>query len=191
MSRNAKIVIGLVCLCLALCAGTTILAVSAVGLAGVTAGRTIDTDPAHVNAAAAQIADFDLPAGWKPDHTTEIAGWLLAAYTPGDGHSHIYLVQGPSNVVLDQPALDLAAQLLGTPRADSSARSQVVGSINATIRGQKTVLITSRDWNHDNQPFQTVTTVFQGKGGPAFVSVSSPLGVWDQADVERFIASIH
>ena len=47
--------------------------------------------------AAAEIADFDLPAGYYADFSTTLMGYEVAAYTRGDGPSHIYLIQSDMN----------------------------------------------------------------------------------------------
>ncbi len=60
-----------------------------------------------------------------------------------------------------------------------------------TIRGQAVTLVTGQGVNSDGQAYRTVTGTFQGKGGPALLSVESPASSWNQDAVDRFIASIH
>ncbi len=184
MSTLAKLVIGILCLMVVSCAGVAVLAAGSIGALGSIAVRTLDSDPARVNAAAARIADFELPDGWRPDSTAEIVGHLIVSYATGDGHSHLYLVQGPRNVVLDQPAVDLIMLMLG------ANRGQPAGTAQATIRGLSVPLAVGQGVNHDGEPFQTLTGVFTGKGGPVFVSIEMPLSTWNQPAVDGFIASI-
>ena len=54
---------------------------------------SLSTDPANVTNAAAEIADFDLPAGYYADFSSDVMGYSVAAYTRGDGPSHLYLIQ--------------------------------------------------------------------------------------------------
>ena len=54
---------------------------------------THSTDTENVSAAAVNIAEFNLPAGYYPGFASEVMGYQVAAYTRGDGPSHIYLIQ--------------------------------------------------------------------------------------------------
>ncbi len=176
MSTYRKIsVLGLL---LALCAGSL-------------AGCSLRTDVSSVNAAAAKIADFTLPAGWSPEAAVEIDGYLFVSFAPGDGHSHIQFIQAPPNANVDQATLERYIQQASQSRDyDRNTRSQVVGSQPATIRGQAVTLLVSEGTNSDRQPFRSLTGAFQGKAGVALLSVEAPVSSWNQAAVDQFIASI-
>ena len=81
----------------------------------------------------------------------------------------------------------LAAQTRGY---DRYTRTQVVGQQQVTVRGQTVTLVLSEGTNSSGQPYRTLTGVFQGKGGPALLSVEAPLSQWNQAEVDAFLASI-
>ncbi len=180
MSTLAKIVIGTAALLLVLCVGGAILTAGSLGFF---AARTDQADPAGVNAAAARIADFSLPPSYSPEATAEIAGYLFVSYAPGDGHSHIQFVQAPADAQVDQAALEIYIQrAAGSRGAEVSAPSRVVGSSQATIRGQTVTLVVGEAINLDGQPFRTLTGVFDGKGGPALLSVESPISSWNQEE---------
>ncbi len=180
MSTLAKIVIGTAALLLVLGVGGAILTAGSLGFF---AARTVQADPAGVNAAAARIADFSLPPGYSPEATAEIAGYLFVSYAPGDGHSHIQFVQAPADVHVDQATLEgYIQQAPGSRGYDTGARSQVVGSQRATIRGLTVMLVVGEAIDHDGQPFRTLTGVFDGKGGPALLSVESPISSWNQEE---------
>ncbi len=165
----------------------TLLVLSIIGLTGC----SIRSDATSVNATSSTIADFTLPAGYKPEATAEIAGYRFVSYAPGDGHSHIQFVQAPAGASVDQAALEGYLQQAADSRGyDATTRSQVVGSRQATIRGQTVTLVVGEALNHDGQPFRTLTGVFAGKGGTALVSVESPVSSWNQEAVDQFIASI-
>ncbi len=154
-------------------------------------GCSIQSDARSVNAAAAKIADFTLPPGYASEATAEIGGYLFVSYAPGDGHSHIQFVQAPADAPVDQATLEGYLQQAADSRGyASTTHSQVVGSRQATIRGQIVTLVVGEATNHDGQPFRTLTGVFSAKGGTALVSVESPISSWNQEAVDQFIASI-
>jgi len=155
------------------------------------AGCSRRSDAGSINAAAAKIANFSLPAGYSPEATAEIGGYLFVSYAPGDGHSHIQFIQAPADATVDRATLEKYIQQASQNRDyDPNTRSQVVGSFQATIRGQSVTLVISEATNSAHQPYRSVTGVFQGKGGTALLSVESPVNSWNQGAVDQFIASI-
>ena len=44
--------------------------------------------------------------------------------------------------------------------------------------------------NSQKQSYREVTALFQGRGGPALVSISSPASQWDWEQVDLFLASV-
>ncbi len=145
--------------------------------------------PAQVEAVAQSIADFDLPAGYSTDYAVEFLGFSLAAYKPGDGHSHIMLLQAPSGLHIDQSELE---QQLGTGQQhDDQLRLTVVSQEHRTVRGQEASLVISEGISSDGTPIRQYNMVFEGKQGTSLLAITEPLARWDPAIVETFIASIH
>ncbi len=191
MSTLVKLTIAICAVFLIACVGVTILAAGSLGAVGLVAARTIQVNPAVVDASASRIADFTLPSGYRAEATAEIAGYVYVSYAPGDGHSHIQFIQGPKDAVVDQATVEGYLQQAGAKAGYYDRKgSRVVGTGEATIRGQAVTLLIAEAINHDGQPFRTVSAAFQGKGGPAFVSVESPISSWNQEMVDQFIASI-
>ncbi len=191
MSRLSKIVIGAAAVALVLCAGGAILFVTSIGSVLAFSAHTFQSHAAQVDALAASIADFELPTGYRAEAATGIAGFSFVSYAPGDGHSHIQFVQGPANPFVTRDVLEkYAHEAVKYPEADRTTFSRLVGSSETTIRGETVTLVVGEAINHDGEPFRTMSGVFSGKGGPAFVSVESPVSTWNQEAVDRFIASI-
>ncbi len=191
MSRNAKIVIGIVCSVLLLCACVGFVALGALGSLGTIVASAVTTNPAAVEGAAGQIAEFQLPAGYRSEASLSLGGYTFVSFAPGDDHSHIQMVQAPASVKVDEATLDQYAQQANpNVRRDRYSQVRTVGQSQATIRGQNVTLLISEGSNRDGQLYRTMTGVFQGKGGPTLLSVESPVSTWDQAQVDAFIASI-
>ncbi len=192
MNKFAKIVIGAVAVALVLCAGGAILFASSIGTAVALSANAFQAHRPEVDALAAGIADFELPAGYRAEAATGIAGFSFVSYAPRGGPSHIQFVQGPANPLVTREVLQsYAHEAAKYPEADRTSFSRLVGSSETTIRGETVTLVVGEAINHDGEPFRTVSGVFSGKGGPAFVSVESPVSTWNQEAVDRFIASIH
>jgi hypothetical protein len=145
-------------------------------------------DSGEVTSAAAEIADFELPAGYHSDFTANLLGYTVAAYNPGDGNSHLYLIQSEKESDAEKLEQMLAELVPGSK--DSNTRLTVVENRPATIRGQEVTLVISDGINSDGESYRQVTSAFQGKGGPALLVLSEPIERWDQSAVDAFIASI-
>ncbi len=149
---------------------------------------TLKTDTDKVASAAAAIADFDLPAGYSPEFSASLGDYALVSYTPGDGHSHLYLIQ--SQVAADADKLAQAMKDIVPGASDPEFRMTVLETRPITVRGQETTLIISEGITEEGETYRQVTAAFQGKGGPALLVLSEPVTRWNQETVETFIASI-
>lgn len=145
-------------------------------------------DPQHVTELASKIADFDLPAGYSPEFTTEIAGYTLAAYKGTAGPSHLYLIQSENEA--DGEELERMLTQLVPGSSDPNTRLTVIENRTATVRGQEAAMIVSEGTNSENVPYRQVTVGFQGKGGPAMLVFSETIEQWNQESVDAFFQSI-
>jgi len=152
--------------------------------------------PADVAEKAATIAEFSVPEGYQPELGVDLAGYTVVSYNPGDGHSHLYLVQSRNDKDLTPEKMEeLLSQAQPGSQAepwqkDRTTRLTVVETRPATIRGQATTLVISEGTNGEGDPYRQLTTAFQGKGGPALLVLEEPVDRWDDARMDRLIASI-
>jgi len=153
---------------------------SAVGLTGCTPGR--------IASLAEKIADFDLPEGYSPELGIEADGYILVGYAPKAGQGHIYMFQAPASAGLD--ANELQAEIQKYRPDLKSGRTSVMETRPINIRGQQVSLVISEGTNSDGKPYLEYTAVFQGKTGPALVSITSVEANWSEADITAFLAAI-
>jgi len=159
-----------------------------VGLAACSAAPAVNTDPAEVSRAANNIADFDLPLDYQPEFSASLAGYTMAAFNPGDGHSHLYLIQSQKEADGEMLAKSLQEFVPGL--SDSYTRMTVIETLPVSVRGQDTTLIISENTNSEGELYRQAMAAFQGKGGPALLVLSEPVDRYDQAAVDAFLASI-
>jgi hypothetical protein len=148
----------------------------------------MNTKSDDVAKAAASIAEFALPANYAPEFTAQLGGYTAVAYNPGDGHSHLYLIQ--SDKEADREKLAQALTDLVPGSSDPNTRLTVVENRATTIRGEAATVVISDGVNHDGNTYRQVTVAFQGKGGPALLVLSEPSESWDQSIVDALLASI-
>ncbi len=202
MTRNTKIVLGVVAglLVLCLCAGVAgLAAVTAVARTAYQApvqGPVIEravrvqpfSDPAFAERAPVQ---YDMPAGWREDLALHIFGFDMAALAGGDGHSHIFLMQVPPERDAQSSLREALAQLDVSRTAYRNGMAfRKVGQAQVTLRGQPVAMTISEGTNRDGESYRQLTGVAADATAQLVVVIEQPVKSWDQALVDRFIASI-
>ncbi len=157
-------------------------------LAACSTDATINTNAEKVISAAAEVTDFDLPAGYSPEFTASFDAYTLVSYTPSKGSSHLYLVQ--SQDANDGEKLLQAMVDIIPGEYDPEAGMTVIETRPVTVRGEQTTLILSEGSNGDGEHYRQAMVTFTGNGGPTLLVYSTPLASWDIETVETLIASI-
>lgn len=189
MSRNAKIVAGILGTVLSLCMGGMILLFTIpVLLTRGEAGRAA-LSAVTVAELAPTIADFKVPADYEATYSTRFTGFCLVHYDGRDDRSHITLFQAPSWVEVDEQ--QLAAQMREALPDHGSNLMQLkqVSSQAAIIRGQAVTLTINEGMHTSGELYRVVSGVFQGKSGPTLLTMAAPAASWDEAAVVSFLAS--
>lgn len=150
----------------------------------------VTTDTARIEALAAEIADFDLPAGYAPEYGGRWQGATLVAYHAGDGPRHLMFLQAEEGS--DLAKLNTEAALAEVTSHEHSYYSGLaeVEERTVTVRGETTSMVVSEGTNGDGLAYRQVTVPFTGNNGPALVNLTGPIDGWDWAIVEAFLASI-
>ena len=150
--------------------------------------QRVDDAQANVTAVSDTIADYTLPAGFGDGDAVSIAGFSMVSYTDVDGRSHIYLIQAPPNLVLDQA--DLERQMRQAAGTSEWTETTVIDYQPSYIRGEEATLVISEGVSHDDQRYRSASGLFEGKEGLALVNISAPASSWDQEMVDAFIESL-
>lgn len=153
--------------------------------------KSMTGDPGAVQEAAAKIADLELPEGYRADYAVNMAGFTMAAYNPGDGHSHLMLIQFPSGAHLDEAEMrrQVGKVARNAGRNDYDG-VKMVAQVPVTIRGQQVTATINEGVSSDGQPFRMAVAAFEGKSGPALVMLEEPIARWDQARMDALFASM-
>ncbi len=204
MTRNTKIVLGVVAglLVLCMCAGIAgFAALTAVArtayqapIQGPVVERAVRVQPAPGDSIFAERApvQYDLPTGWREDLARHIFGVDMTALGGSDGHSHIFLLQIPperdaQSSLREALALDHAGSRMAYR---NGVQFRQVGQTQATLRGQPVTMTISEGTNRDGETYRQLTGVAADGTAQLVVLIEQPAKTWDQAMVDRFIASI-
>jgi len=149
----------------------------------------LNTGQDKVTAIAAEIADFELPAGYSPEFTASFDVYTLVSYAPGKGSTHLYLVQ--SQDAADTEKLLQAMKDIIPGEYDPEAGMTVIETRPISVRGEQTILILSEGANGDGESYRQAMVAFKGNSGPALLVFSTPVAAWNLETLEALIASIH
>lgn len=166
----------------------TIIAITLLAILSACGTIEVTNDSQHVEKLASKIADFELPAGYVSEFSTEMAGYTLAMYKGTSDPSHLYLIQSEKEA--DGEELERMLTQLAPGSSDPNTRMTVIENRPISVRGQDVTLVISDGVNHEGESYRQATVAFQGKGGPALLVLSESLELWDDESVGAFLASI-
>ena len=158
-------------------------------LTACTSNTAVQTAVDQIANAADKIADIDLPAGYQPEFSASLEGYTLISYNPGDGHSHLYLIQ--SEKESDGEKLASMVEQIAPGSHDPQTRMTIIETRPVIVREQEVTLVLSEGVTSEGETYRQVTVAFQGKGGPALLMLSEPVERWNQESIDSFMASIH
>jgi len=191
MSKNTKIILGVLIGIVILCIIVGVIGVVALGYAGNKLAEAVHTDPAKVQEIASSVAEFDLPAGFEAPFAMDLAGYTFLGYTGSDEQSHIFFLKIPANASASQEELDqIAKQAMQQQGNSNNAEMTVVGEQQVTIRGQQVNMTVSEGTSSNGHTYRQQAGFFKGKGGLTYIAIEMPTATWDQNKVDAFLASI-
>lgn len=167
---------------------TMLVVLLSILLAGCNTDAAFNTKDAEVTRTAAGIADFDLPAGYQPEFTVSLDGYTLVAFSPGDDHSHLYLIQ--SKDPADSERLSQGLDELVPGMNDPQSRMTVLETRTVSVRGKDAALVISEGINGEGMHYRQAVLAFEGKAGPALLAFSEPIATWNTDQVDVLISSI-
>ena len=199
MSKNTKIVIGIVIgivvLCFCICIG--------IWGAFLITGKAISESTLVENSDEAQtlahnIVDYDLPPGYRELGAFDI-GIFKMVIINGEG-TDTYNVSSPVIIIAEIPI----SLVMGEEEMIRQIQSNMEKSMGnqrfemvlvdekpVTIRGQEVTLFTYEGTSDRGTAMkQVVTSIFDGKNGSVMLMIFGEEAGWDQAEVDAFINSI-
>jgi hypothetical protein len=191
MSKNTKIIIGVVAGLLVLCLIACGVGVLALGWFGNRVASSVKEDPAGAASAAAQIADIPLPAGYQADASMEILGIKFITFKNlSDEKAMMMLAQVPDSGQSGSLDVNQIQKAMQQQSGQNLSGLKTIDSRTATVRGQPASVLIQEGENANNETFRQMIVTFQGKGGLALLTVFGPSQSWDQSAYDQMIESI-
>jgi len=151
-------------------------------------GDMFKLDPQQTRELATQIADYELPSGYKELFGMTTMGLITATFTNADNSVTLMLFQ------TEQGSLPDVGTYLNSSGNNSSGTEKItweqVGTRAATIRGEKTNLTVYAGTTDTGKKSNAWTGKFTGKGGKAMLLILGPAAGWNEAELDAFVKSL-
>lgn len=193
MSRNAKIITGILGTLFVMCICIGVGGYFALQRAGEAFEGAFITEPDEVAKVAEKIVDYDLPAGYNEQFGMSFFGFDVVAFGPdgASGETLIMLMQFPESAGLSEEEMqEQMSQAMEGQNQGQSFDLKQVAQEPVMIRDQEVILNVSEGRGNEGEGIRQVSGVFEGKNGTVFLMITGPIERWDEGAVDEFIGSI-
>ncbi|MBK7895928.1 MAG: hypothetical protein WAS33_20340 [Candidatus Promineifilaceae bacterium] len=191
MSRNTKIVVGIIGGILAVCCLIAIVAALVLPRMFENFAESVD-DPAAAADVASDIVDYDLPSGYEEQGAMNFLGFRMAFITGTNEQSMIMLAEFPASLAGDEEQMQQQMRdAFANQTGNQNVNLEFVGSEDVTINGQTVTLGTYEGSDENGTGFRQILGVFEAKSGsPAMLMIMGPRDSWDEDGIGRFLDSL-
>ncbi len=194
MSRNAKIIIGIIAGLVVLCLCVSVLGFFALRSAGSLMLQAMDLseEPQEVANIAQGIVEYELPAGYSEQFGMSFFGFDVAAFGTGNSNDPIImLMQFPQETGLSQAEMEQQMrQAVQGQLGQQYSEMPVVDQQTIIVRDQEVTLTVREGTGEDGTTIRQLTGVFQGKDGVVMLMIVGNQQNWDQGAIDTFLNSL-
>ena len=185
---NRNLLIGIAAVgALCLCAGLAGFLV--VRELGTRVTQSFKTDPTEVAKVSGRIAQFDIPAGYKPGMAMSLLNYDTVILSPSNGQTdQMIMLMQMNGVAAPDPAQ--MQRTLEQQSGQSGNNMKVVDSYVTTIRGKQTTVTVQESDARQGYVLRQLFAIFKGNSGAAILMIQGNKNTWDQKLADQFIASI-
>lgn len=192
MNRNLKIALIILGIVIILCLCTCAVGLVAFQYLGRTMGNMVSTDPTQAAQVASQIATFETPPGFE-EGSMEFFGFQ-AVFLHGSGSqadTTIIMMQFPQGIALSQEQMRQQVETFANQQSGPLGLNlSSAGEQDAEVKGQSVTFSVLEGQSNNGIAYRQWAGIFDGNGGPTFLTITAPVDEWDQDLVDSFLASI-
>ena len=191
MSRNTKIVVGIIGGILGVCCLIAIVAALVLPRMFQNFAEGIE-DPAEAAEVAESIVDYDLPSGFEEQGAMNFLGFRMAFISGRDDQTMIMLAEFPASLAGDEEQMQQQMRDAFANRTGSQNVSlEFVGSEDVTINGSETTLGTYEGTDGQGNNVRQIIGVFETKSGsPGMLMIFGNQDNWNEGGISRFLDSL-
>ena len=192
MTRQTKIIIGVVAGVLILCLAICVVGGLFINTLGKNIAADAKPDPDKAAQTAADIADFTPPEGYQPMTGMKILGYTIVVYTKeGSASDFLMLMQIPGLNEMNDTTIQQMQQAIERQGRGNLDNKRVIDTRDLTIRGKPArAIVQEGTTKGGSETVRQLMVAFQGKGGVAMLMLTASAAEWDQASIDQMIESI-
>ena len=191
MGRTTKIVLIVAASLLALCLCSAIAGAGLYVIQGRSVARNVSVEVAADTVVSRDIAEYTVPDGYRQDFSVDAGGLSIAGLRSSSGNGHIYLLQTPGYLHINQAELERQLrESIRNHTLEDEMRLREVGTTQVTIRGEQVQMSVSEGTNSRGKVYRQVLGLYDGSDGTIMLLIAGPLDEWNQGAVDSFLASI-
>jgi hypothetical protein len=191
MSRNTKIVVGIITGIVGLCCLIGVIAVLVLPRLASNFAEGVD-DPVAAAEVANSIVDYELPAGYEEQGSMNLFGFRMAFITGRNEQSVIMLAEFPAALAGDEEQMQEQMQeAFANQSGGQNVNLEFVGNEEITINGADATLATYEGSDDEGNRMRQIIGVFETKdGSPGMLMIVGDQDGWDEDGISRFIDSL-
>lgn len=191
MSRNTKIVVGIIVGLLAFCCIAAVVAFAAVSYFGSQVAEDI-SDPDSAAEVASSIVDYQLPAGFTEEGSMSFLGMKTAFFSTDNNNTLIMLMEFPASLAGNQEEMQRQMEQAFTQQSGQQSLNMTqVSTEEVTINDQAVILSVQEGTDANNSQIRQIVGAFEGKSGnTAMLMIVGPMDGWDEDGIDSFIDSL-
>lgn len=191
MSRNTKIVVGIIAGILGVCCIIAIVAALVLPRMFENFADSVD-DPAAAAEVASEIVDYDLPSGYEEQGAMNFLGFRMAFITGPGEQSMIMLAEFPASLAGDEEQMQQQMRdAFANQTGSQNVNLEFVGTEDVTINGQEVALGTYEGTDDQGNTVRQILGVFETKSGsPGMLMIFGQQDNWDEGGISRFLDSL-
>ncbi|MBN1538452.1 MAG: hypothetical protein JW908_17080 [Anaerolineales bacterium] len=199
MSKNTKIILGVVggiiILCMCVCVGSW----AALKIGGTSLAETMaKDDPAEAAEIAHAMLDYTLPPGYQEKIALNFFAIKMVLIYPSNADLNnasqmvIMMAEFPSGLIASEENMrNELQQQMNQKMGNRNWKMELIDEIPRIIRGQEVTLLVFEGVDENGKAMkQIMSTTFEGKSGKIMLWMAGSKAGWDQPAVDRFINSI-
>jgi hypothetical protein len=153
-------------------------------------GSNAKYDKTLAETTAAEFVGLTVPEGFRPVVAAQSRGYTIVEYQSEDEASYFQFFFA-RNEAGDAPSAKQRWLFTNYERFMHATEGwSNVAEAQGAIRGQTVKLWLGQGPGPEGVPLRLMTTVFQGKVGPAMLLFARPVNGWKQDEIDAFLASI-
>lgn len=195
MSRNVKIILGVVGCLFVICCGLAVAAALFIPIASERfAEGAVSSNPEEAAEAGQGIVDYELPPGYAEEGSFGLFGVNMVVIVAEDSRDMaIVLMQLPAGLPIDEEDMRQQMQdaLMQQGQDRANVDFQVVKTEQGVVNGEEAVFTTLEGTDENGNVVRQLTGVFTANNGAgAMLMIMGNGGSWDETAVNQFLGSI-